>query len=325
MVGRPLRSLAYLHAQDAAEPHADSVWAVSWTPFDNATISISADGTIKRYHPSSGQLSAQRPAHALGLVSLSTSNDGKKALYNSLEGTTRLWDIESGTLVGEHESFARGGSGPAWAITLRPQGDAYAATGSSGDVTVHSADPASFGDTLTTLSSGRAKFGLRCAYSPDGARIALGQETGHIFVFDVDAGSLHTTFVTHAMGIRSLAWSPDSQMLISASEDKRLMVHDVRGGGTGSKGAVASLAGHTSWVLDADVAPDGRLVVSGSADKTIKVWDLATRTAVSTVQDSGEVWSVAWQPTTAGVASGAAFVSGGEDGVVRWWRAAGTA
>ena len=73
------------------------------------------------------------------------------------------------------------------------------------------------------------------------------------------------TYTTHAMAVRSLAWSPDSQLLISASEDKRLMMHDVRGAasGRGGSGAVASLVGHSSWVLDADITPDGRLALSG--------------------------------------------------------------
>ena len=42
-------------------------------------------------------------------------------------------------------------------------------------------------------------------------------------------------------------------------------MHDVRGAasGRGGSGAVASLVGHSSWVLDADIAPDGRLALSG--------------------------------------------------------------
>lgn len=145
------------------------------------------------------------------------------------------------------------------------------------------------------------------------------------------------------------------QLLMSASEDKRLILHDVRTSsqsgkpGSGS-GAVASFSGHSSWVLSTDISPDCRLALSGyasplspspfppllqfefgvdvgvghrSADKTIKVWDLAARAAVSTIQDTDQVWAVSWRPVPSANGSAGAFVSGGEDGVVRWWRGAG--
>ncbi|KAG6894291.1 hypothetical protein C0993_011861 [Termitomyces sp. T159_Od127] len=160
----------------------------------------------------------------------------------------------------------------------------------------------------------------RTQQSPDGRKLALSSETGQIYVFDLEASALAATYTSHAMTVRALAWSPDSSLLLSASDDKRLVLHDVR---SAPGGTVASFTGHASWVLSADISPDGRFGLSGSADKTIKVWDIAARAAVATVQDTGEVWGVSWRPRIAGSAGGGAFVSAGEDGVVRWWRVAG--
>jgi WD40 repeat protein len=87
------------------------VWDVSWTTTD-AALSISADGVIKQWDSTSGQVLRTLPAHTLGLVSLSVSPDGKQALYNSIEGLTCLWDLESGEIVGKHESYVRTGSVP---------------------------------------------------------------------------------------------------------------------------------------------------------------------------------------------------------------------
>ena len=44
--------------------------------------------------------------------------------------------------------------------------------------------------------------------------------------------------------------------------DKQLIIHDVRNAGGGG---VASLTGHSSWVLSASVSSDARLIASGSA------------------------------------------------------------
>ncbi|KAI0068487.1 WD repeat-containing protein 61 [Artomyces pyxidatus] len=320
-------SLVYLHSLDCKEPHGDAIWDITWTAKDDAAVSISADGTIKRWDSKSGQVLRSLDAHTLGLVSLSVSPDGRYALYNGIEGLTRLWDMESGEIVGEHESYVRTGSEasePSWSVSLNPRGGTYASTGGSGNVTIHSAEPDTFGQQQSVLQSGRGKFGMRCSHSPDGSRVALSVETGQVYIFDLQSSALTATYTSHAMSVRSLAWSPDSQLLLSASEDKRLILHDVRTSASGKPGSgvVASLTGHSSWVLSTDFSPDGRLAISGSADKTIKVWDLAARAAVSTIQDTAEVWSVSWQPSSA-ASSGAAFVSGGEDGIVRWWRVAG--
>lgn len=316
-------SLAFLHALDCQEPHSDAIWGIKWTPTSDTAISISADGTIKRWDSSSGQVLRSLAPHPLAIVSLSTSPDGKRALYNTIEGLTGLWDVESGEVLGKWESYARTGgeaTEPSWSVSLNPTGASYASTGSSGNVTIHSATPDSFGQKLATLSSGRSKFGMRCSHSPDGSRVALAAESGQIYIFDLASQALTVTYTSHAMAVRSLAWSPDSQLLMSASEDKRLILHDVRTSSASGKpgsGAVASFSGHSSWVLSTDISPDSRLALSGSADKTIKVWDLAARAAVSTIQDTDQVWSVSWRPQPAANGSAGAFVSGGEDGVVR--------
>jgi len=166
--------------------------------------------------------------------------------------------------------------------------------------------------------------------------VAMSTEGGQIYAFDISrpdasqkdeggstsSASLVHSFNTHTMAVRSLAWSPDSQLLLSCSDDKRIVIHDVRTGtGSGSRqgtGAVGSLSGHTSWVLSADISPDGRLVASSSADGTVKVWDIAARQCVSTVQETGEAWGVSWRPQ-----GGSAMVSGGDSGLLRWWRGAG--
>ncbi|PFH46562.1 hypothetical protein AMATHDRAFT_77615 [Amanita thiersii Skay4041] len=318
-------SLAFVHAHDCSEPHSDAVWGIAYSQ-DDTVFSISADGSIKHWM-ATGQPALPNntvpPPHTLGLVSLSISPDGQRALYNSIEGLTSLWDVSKNQVVGKHESYIRKQDHlePSWSVSLNPTSETYASTGGSGNVAILSAKPDDFGHLLTTLSPGRIKFGLHCSHSPDGKRVALASEAGQIYMFDLEANSLATTFTSHAMGVRSLAWSYDSNLLLSASEDKRLILHDVR---TAHGGMVAAFTGHSSWVLSVDLSPDGRLGLSGSADKTIRVWDISARAAVSTIQETGEVWSVAWRPKPPTFGTVGSFITGGEDGVVKWWRGAGT-
>ena len=156
-------------------------------------ISISADGSIKQWSAASGQPhppNATFPTpHTLAQVSLSVSSDGKKALYNSIEGYTSLWNLENGEVIASFESYVVKGPASeacrflnpglplyfffifsffiislAWSVSLNPQGETYASTGTSGNVFIHSAQTSNFGERLSTLTAGRTKFGMFCAH-----------------------------------------------------------------------------------------------------------------------------------------------------------------
>jgi WD repeat-containing protein 61 len=105
-------------ADARATAHDDAVWAVNWTVQDRV-LSISADGSLRQWNPSSGDShppnTPEPTPHTLGLTSLSTSANGSHALTNSIEGLTTLWDLgdDNGSGIRQlasHESFARSAS-----------------------------------------------------------------------------------------------------------------------------------------------------------------------------------------------------------------------
>jgi WD repeat-containing protein 61 len=102
--------------------HTEATWGIAWTCNDSV-VSISADGAIKHWDSTSGEVSQSLPPHALGLVSLSVSRDGQHVLYNSLEGLTSLWDLETGKTIGRSESYVRSGHDiePSKSVRLTPQ------------------------------------------------------------------------------------------------------------------------------------------------------------------------------------------------------------
>ena len=40
----------------------------------------------------------------------------------------------------------------------------------------------------------------------------MSSESGQIYIFDIETSTLSVTFTSHAMPVRSVAWSPDSNV-----------------------------------------------------------------------------------------------------------------
>ena len=102
----------------------------------------------------------------------------------------------------------------------------------------------------------------------------------------------------HAGSIRSLAISPDGQLLVSGSDDKTIKLWHLV---TGEE--LFTFKGHTKAVYSVAISSDGEILASGSDDKTIKIWQLKTGHQLGTITlgnwfsgDSGCVYSVAISP-----------------------------
>ncbi|GHJ83698.1 hypothetical protein NliqN6_0100 [Naganishia liquefaciens] len=354
-------SMQFLQAQTSAG-HNDSVWKLNWTA-KNDIISASADGGIRIWdHVNPLTPKHHIKAHKLGVVSLATDAAGTKAISSSIEGTVYLSDLTRGKAVAKKATYKdqteEGVVLPAWAVAMHPDGRSWACTGQSAKVGFYTdlADIAetldvdlentgaehqddedqddktsqSLGKLVKVIETGRGKFGMDLKYSPDGKSLALAAETGHVTIIDVETQSVVTTHASHAMCVRTLSWSPDSQYLFSGSDDRRIILHDIRAGAGGAAGrgsqAVAELQGHSSWVLSVGASPDNKLLCSGGADSTVRIWDVGQRACVSNTNTGSQVWAVDWQPLAADQARvGKSFVSGGDDNKVTWYKAAGSA
>ena len=121
---------------------------------------------------------------------------------------------------------------------------------------------------------------LKQSQSPDGKYVAGGAMDGIINIFDVATGKLVHTLEGHAMPIRSLTFSDNSQLLLTASDDGQIKIYDVQ-----DAHLVGTLSGHGSWVLSVAVSSDNCRFTSGSSDRTVKVWDLKAMQCLHTFSD----------------------------------------
>lgn len=78
--------------------------------------------------------------------------------------------------------------------------------------------------------------------------------------------------------------SSDGYKLVSGSDDKNIIVWDVKGGDE-----IRTLKGHSMRVECVAITPDNKKIVSGSGDKTAKLWDIESGELLHTFEGHREI------------------------------------
>ncbi|MBE8992181.1 NACHT domain-containing protein [Nostoc sp. LEGE 12450] len=108
------------------------------------------------------------------------------------------------------------------------------------------------------------------AFNSDGQLLAMG-DAANIRLWRITDKQQILTFYGHQNLVYSVIFSPDDQVLASASSDCTLKLWDVKTGR-----CIQTLLGHTATVRTIAFSPDNQVIASGSEDKTAKLWDVKT-------------------------------------------------
>lgn len=131
-----------------------------------------------------------------------------------------------------------------------------------------------------------------------------------IKIWDSRSGALAHTLEGHLAGVSTIAWSPDSKVLASGSDDKIIRLWDVSTG----RCLPSPLVGHHNYVYSLAFSPKGNMLVSGSYDEAVFLWDVRTaRLMRSLPAHSDPVSGVDF------VRDGTLIVSCASDGMIRIW------
>jgi len=330
--------------------HTANILAVVASPDGQRLASLSDDGTLRVWDPSSDKELLSIPA---GLTEqsilrfVSFSPDGKRLVTPAGDHQVKVWDVASGkellTLSGHTDEVTTAIFSPngkqiatgSWDTTAKiwdaatgkdlitfsghENGIATLAfspdgsrlyTGSDADGIGIAWDSAS-GEQLFTFDG---EGGLDAiAVSPDGTRLATGEFDTTVKIWDAATGTKLLTLFGHASFLNGAVYSPDGKRLASTSEDGTAKLWDAETGKL-----LLTLSGHTSGVENVAFSPDGNRLYTASRDGTLKIWDVSLAAGSDWLNLAGHtnrVRSVAYRP------DGKQLATLGYDGALKIWDA----
>ena len=87
-------------------------------------------------------------------------------------------------------------------------------------------------------------------------------------LWDATTGAWKHTLEGHSCSVKAVAFSPDSKVLASASDDN---YNTVRLWDATTGAWKQTLEGHNSWVCAVSFSPDSKVLASTSGDNTVRL------------------------------------------------------
>jgi WD40 repeat protein len=134
--------------------------------------------------------------------------------------------------------------------------------GSRIDITMMLWDTTSGQKLFTAANFLRGWLAFGGAFSPDGTIFANQRLT----LWNMANGRVLQNFNSHTGYVWQIAFSPDSSILASVSEDFNVKLTDTM------TGRVLQTLSHTAPIYSVAFSPDGKLLATASADGTVRLW-----------------------------------------------------
>ncbi|MGF1570529.1 MAG: protein kinase [Nodosilinea sp.] len=197
-----------------------SGWLVSTlllSPDGQTLVVGTGEGKIYLWDLGSSQPPKTLVHHQDQITALTLNPSAKILISGSGDRTLRLWSLPTGRLVQTLTAPAA----KLTALACHPQDGRILSGDSAGRVQVWSPDQAETGQLLTQLAGGTTALAL----SPDGTWLAIGGEDGRLGLWSLTVnpqGPVQVAELRPGWAVRSLAFTPDSRMLVSTGADETI-------------------------------------------------------------------------------------------------------
>ena len=200
--------------------------------------------------------------------------DGRRAVTGSVDGTLRIWDLNTGKEINQISV-----GGKVLSAALSANGKHLVSAGSEG-LSVWDSNTTK----LVSKLKGHEDAVVFVAYSRDGRFIASGGVDKTIRLWDAVSLKPIGAYLGHTDYVLALVFSNDSKRIYSVSSDNSIRVWSVP-----SVNALQVWNGHTLTVRWISISDDDQYAITASYDGTARIWDTSTGNEITAWKPGGEV------------------------------------
>ncbi|HEX4381700.1 MAG TPA: WD40 repeat domain-containing protein, partial [Myxococcales bacterium] len=324
--------------------HEGAVTSVDYAFDASSLVSSGDDGTLRLWTLPAGTMkiirgSGHQPvshvAFAASDTVISASNDGTVRFFSMGGDQLARINTSGGAVIGLAVPAIKGAIAAlqqdAHALLIDPVSrlvvaqlegdDAIGALGESADGTAlvtASRDGRLRGWKVTPGARelrlrGASDFAGGTALAVAPKRAAVGDQAGHITLWNIVSGQPDSVLDLAQGPVTSLAFTKDGKYLAASGHEDKAFIFET------SHGNRVVLEGHTDLVNAVALSPDGATVATGSADGSVRLWAMPNGQQKRTLTASGmgPVLTVAFSP------DGTQLAAAGEDKTIRVWELSG--
>jgi WD40 repeat protein/energy-coupling factor transporter ATP-binding protein EcfA2 len=315
LIGQPFRGHTSIVTSVAFTPDGSTIVSGGGSEYISPDVPsyISTDYTVRLWDIQSN-LIALTIEHQGNVDSVAISPDGKAIASgissdNSTVHTVMLWDSQGNLITAPFE----GHTGPIGSVTFSPDGKVILSASADGTLRLWDRSGKPIAPPMT-----HGDFVFCAVFSPNGQMIASGSIDQTWRLWNIQGQPLTPPFTGHDSEVNSIAFSPDSQMIVTGSGsfsdlDHTVRLWDLQGN------QIASFRGHSGPVNCVTFSPDGQMVISGSYDKTVRLWDLQGNLIAPPFLHEDGVRAIAFSPDGHTIASGTGGIFAGPNTAVYLW------
>ena len=208
---------------------------------DHAVVSGSDDRTWKLWDMRvSGRVPVMSAHDGFPVTAVAFGADAYSVFTGGVGEVAKRWDARamSGSVSDDVASrnavpamTLRGHADTITGMRLSPDGTHLLTNGADSSLRVWDVRPYCEGDRCERTMAGHAhgfeKALLRCAWSPDGARVAAGSSCRNVFVWDASSGKVEYKLPGHLGTVHAVAFHPSEPILGSAGADRRVFLGEL--------------------------------------------------------------------------------------------------